>query len=661
MSLATIIQKATLSLGFGLALSSGGAVSSGCADAVPSSAQNVSSAQDGGGEREQPNERHDGGIRYDGNVRHDGNTMYDDDVGKYADAPWQIIPDAGIDGSYDSGFANQDGMLSPDGSVDTVPDGSLDDAAPDAEPDASPDATPTADAPTADAPISPDAALPCLQNLYSLDNDGDGYGNSAEDGLFCEGQQPNNYVSLAGDCNDANALIHPGAVEFCNGVDDDCDENTMDGSGEQAPYSIQQGGVCLGSRQSCLDGLWQDDYSTIPNYEANPEVSCDGQDNDCNLFIDDIIDRPSQECFAGVGECWRSGLEYKLCQGSNGWSQDYFNCDAVAGAPAIEIGWDGLDQDCDGEDFGCPYIVNGSYDGENGEIGSPTHPWNTIQEAINNADPDYCETIQVLLGTYHENLTINKPLFLQGSGVLFTIIEGENFAPTISLESLQTGPPIGINGFTITGGYGIYSGINNNCAVNINHNIIRTNRYGISMETWGGGDDWRIYNNIIVGNEGGDFAGGISFRLSGTLILENNVIVGNSANIFGGGIFLDNVVNALVQNNIIAFNYPHGLHAFYSYTNLTNQYNCLFSYSSINSGNNYAGSAVPGLGEIVANPLFVNFTDDGDWSNDDYHLQEGSPCRNAGNPAANYNDADGSVNDIGVYGGPSGKWPNEGN
>lgn len=42
--------------------------------------------------------------------------------------------------------------------------------------------------------------------------------------------------------------------------------------------------------------------------------------------------------------------------------------------------------------------------------------------------------------------------------------------------------------------------------------------------------------------------------------------------------------------------------------------------------------------------------------NDDYHLQEDSPCRNAGNPDAEYNDADGARNDIGAYGGPEGDW-----
>jgi hypothetical protein len=36
----------------------------------------------------------------------------------------------------------------------------------------------------------------------------------------------------------------------------------------------------------------------------------------------------------------------------------------------------------------------------------------------------------------------------------------------------------------------------------------------------------------------------------------------------------------------------------------------------------------------------------------DYHLAFGSPCIDAGNPAAEYNDPDGSRNDMGAFGGP---------
>ena len=60
-------------------------------------------------------------------------------------------------------------------------------------------------------------AIYVLQSLAGLrpnldvDNDGDGY------------------TENQGDCNDANKNVHPGAVELCNEIDDDCDDQTDEG------------------------------------------------------------------------------------------------------------------------------------------------------------------------------------------------------------------------------------------------------------------------------------------------------------------------------------------------------------------------------------------------------------------------------------------------
>lgn len=56
-----------------------------------------------------------------------------------------------------------------------------------------------------------------------------------------------------------------------------------------------------------------------------------------------------------------------------------------------------------------------------------------------------------------------------------------------------------------------------------------------------------------------------------------------------------------------------------------------------------------GTGCVVADPRFV------DEESGDYHLDDFSPAVDAGNPASAYNDADGTRNDMGVYGGPYGE------
>ncbi|MEL6561544.1 MAG: MopE-related protein, partial [Bacteroidota bacterium] len=59
----------------------------------------------------------------------------------------------------------------------------------------------------------------CQPTTYYLDNDGDGIGGSTTI-LSCF--QEAGLVLITGDCDDTNPLIHPGASELCNGVDDNC-------------------------------------------------------------------------------------------------------------------------------------------------------------------------------------------------------------------------------------------------------------------------------------------------------------------------------------------------------------------------------------------------------------------------------------------------------
>lgn len=56
---------------------------------------------------------------------------------------------------------------------------------------------------------------------WYLDADADGYGTDATTMLSCT--QPTGYVAVGGDCDDATATTHPGAVDVCyDGIDNDC-------------------------------------------------------------------------------------------------------------------------------------------------------------------------------------------------------------------------------------------------------------------------------------------------------------------------------------------------------------------------------------------------------------------------------------------------------
>ncbi|MBC8457513.1 MAG: hypothetical protein H8D67_05895 [Deltaproteobacteria bacterium] len=111
-----------------------------------------------------------------------------------------------------------------------------------------------------------------------------------------------------------------------------------------------------------------------------------------------------------------------------------------------------------------------------------------------------------------------------------------------------------------------------------------------------------------------------------------------------GAIYCQQNSNPIILNNIVANNINgYGIAA--DDTSLPQ-----LSYNGTwNNQKDYHNVGFPGEGFIQANPLFV------DEANHDYHLQPGSPCINAGNPDPQYDDPDGSPNDMGAYGGPYAK------
>lgn len=60
---------------------------------------------------------------------------------------------------------------------------------------------------------------------FYRDEDGDGFGNDTQFFSSCDPTVPFGYSTKGGDCNDANASIHPGVPELCDGIDNNCDGN----------------------------------------------------------------------------------------------------------------------------------------------------------------------------------------------------------------------------------------------------------------------------------------------------------------------------------------------------------------------------------------------------------------------------------------------------
>ncbi len=166
--------------------------------------------------------------------------------------------------------------------------------------------------------------------------DGEGnLGTPGEPNPHCDGDG-DGLAEDQGDCDDRDPAVSPGAIEVCNGLDDDCNGLVDDDVGPP-PGPCQTLGVCAGTEAVCggVSG-WVCPYPD--GYEAE-EVSCDGDDNDCDGETDENL-VPAEACL-GLGVC--AGTQPQ-CKGASGWV-----CPYPASYEAQETSCDGLDNDCDGE------------------------------------------------------------------------------------------------------------------------------------------------------------------------------------------------------------------------------------------------------------------------------------------------------------------------
>ena len=127
--------------------------------------------------------------------------------------------------------------------------------------------------------------------VYYGDGDADGYGSIDSELRSCE--LPSGYVTDNSDCHDADPTIYPGAIELCDGVDQDCDDvidndagttfyedNDSDGFGDPDTAQASCDGDGLVANGTDCD----DDDAAINPGQA--EI-CDDIDNDCDGLIDD--------------------------------------------------------------------------------------------------------------------------------------------------------------------------------------------------------------------------------------------------------------------------------------------------------------------------------------------------------------------------------------
>ncbi|MHA6281031.1 MopE-related protein, partial [Salinimicrobium sp. CAU 1759] len=180
------------------------------------------------------------------------------------------------------------------------------------------------------------------------------------------------YASQAGDCNDNDPAINPGATEVCDGVDNNCDGNIDEGlttstwyaDADEDDYGVDDTATNIEACENPGAGYASQAGDCNDNDPAiNPGATevCDGVDNDCDGLVDtddDSLDLSTSTIYYvdadgdGYGDASDTGTAFCTTP-SNGWSLNNEDCndDPATGAginpSATEQPDNGIDDDCD--------------------------------------------------------------------------------------------------------------------------------------------------------------------------------------------------------------------------------------------------------------------------------------------------------------------------
>ncbi len=507
-----------------------------------------------------------------------------------------------------------------------------------------------------------------VTTTYYEDTDGDGFGNGATAIQACEAPS-STYITQAGDCDDSTDETYPGALELCDGLDNNCDgaaddksdqfyfrDRDADGFGDENDYLL----TC-GAPTGYVDAMGDCDDTDSTIYPGAADLSGDGIDSDCGggdtaqpsvglnastfTLIQDALDaaEDGDTIFVGPGtyrekELNFNGLTLRLI-GTHGAYSTVVNANGAGRVMTFEGREDGalvkrltlraglatnggglyLDQSS-------PTLEDLIIAANTADLGGGIY--------ITNASP------RLLRVTVTGNSATQE-----GKGGGIYVIDG---SPTIDSSTIRD------NTLTNGEGAGIWMSTS---SMSIVRSTIEGNQnlgYDPTKPTLGGGlymtaSNPVIQATLIHGNTSNGPGGG-AYVVGSTPSFEHCTIVANRGDSHGGGIYVTtddaSTTSIEIQGSILAYNtgenfYNEGLEE----TAISMTETLLFHRDAALNHN------LDSLSETItiAEPEFVAFRNNGIDDDDDYHLLPTSPAVDA---LEGEDDEDGSPADLGAFGGP---------